>query len=211
MKTSKKSHWVWLNVFIISLLSSLGAGAQPMSPEARKNIHSLFNQHERITRSVELTENGYVSLTETDDPKLASILKSHVRQMRTRLKSGKMVRRWDPAFPEIVMHYENMQHKIEPTNKGIKVTVIGTSPEAIKVAQNHAKIVSAFAEKGWDEHDIRHPTVLTESDSELGESDSKPTQESKCCGKGCKETDQSETTGACGKSCCLKDAKNKTK
>jgi hypothetical protein len=41
----------------------------------------------------------------------------------------------------------------------MKATVKGKTPLAIKVAQNHAAVVSAFAAHGWSEHDKRHPAV----------------------------------------------------
>ncbi len=78
--------------------------AQGMPPEARKNIHLLFNQHESVTRTVTMTQGGYISLTESADPKVAAALKEHVRQMEERLKSGLMVRRHDPAFVEFAQH-----------------------------------------------------------------------------------------------------------
>lgn len=207
MKPIKNSSWKPLNIIVISMFCVLFVAAQPMPVEARDNIHALFNQHELIKRSVELTETGYISLTETEDAKLASILKSHVRQMRTRLKSGKMVRRWDPAFPEMVMHYEDMNHQIEPTDKGIKVIVTGTTPEAVKIAHNHAKIVSAFAKNGWDEHDVRHPAVLTEEAVESEKSEPSTTPGAACCEKGCRESVVKESTESCGKACCMKAAK----
>ncbi len=207
MKTQMLSSANILKLFVFSMFCSVMLSAQPMSVEARDNIHTLFTEHDSIVRSVELTENGYISVTETDDAKLASVLKSHVRQMRTRLKSGKMVRRWDPAFPEMVMHYDDMKHKIERTDKGIKVTVTGTTPEAIKVAHNHAKIISAFAKNGWDEHDVRHPAVLTQDAAESEKREQALAPGGACCEKGCKESGPKEKAEACGKSCCMKGNK----
>lgn len=207
MKTRKLTVGIVLKLIVFNMFCAVMVSAQPMSAEARDNIHTLFTEHDSIVRSVELTENGYISLTETDDAKLASILKSHVRQMRTRLKSGKMVRRWDPAFPEMVLHYDDMKHKIERTDKGIKVTVTGTTPEAIKVAHNHAKIVSAFAKNGWDEHDVRHPAVLTQDAAESEQEEKALAPGGACCEKGCKDSGSKEKAEACGKSCCMKGAK----
>lgn len=207
MKTQLLSFGDILNIFVFNMFCSVILSAQLMSVEARDNIHTLFTEHDSIVRSVDLTENGYISITETDDAKLASVLKSHVRQMRTRLKSGKMVRRWDPAFPEMVTHYDDMKHKIERTDKGIKVTVTGITPEAIKVAHNHAKIVSAFAKNGWDEHDVRHPAVLTQDAAESEQEEQALAPGGACCEKGCKESGPKEKAESCGKSCCIKGAK----
>lgn len=134
--------------------------AQGMPPEARQNIHLLFNRHEAVTRTVTMTKEGYISLTESADPKVAAALKEHVRQMEERLKGGLMVRRHDPAFAEFAKHYEDISHTVEPTEKGMKVTVTGKTPAAIKVAQNHANVVTDFATNGWEAHDRDHATVL---------------------------------------------------
>lgn len=136
------------------------ASAQGMPPALRENIHALFNGHESVRRTVTLTEDGYVSVTESDDPKLVRTLREHVAQMEARMQNGGMVRRWDPAFPEFVRHYSDMVVGTEETKSGIRVTVRGKTPAAVKVAQNHAKVVSDFAAKGWEAHDRSHPAIL---------------------------------------------------
>jgi hypothetical protein len=137
--------------------------AQGMPPEAQEKIHHLFDNHAKVKRTVTVTETGYTALTESDDPATAAALKTHVKQMSARLKSGLMVRRWDPAFAEYVTNYDEMEHRYEPTEKGMKATVKGKTPLAIKVAQNHAKAVSDFAAHGWEAHDRKHPAVSGES------------------------------------------------
>lgn len=133
--------------------------AQGMPPEAREKIHHLFDNHTKLKRTVTVTETGYTALTESDDTATASALKAHVKQMSARLKSGLMVRRWDPAFAEYVEHYDEMEHRYEPTDKGMKATVRGRTPLGIKIAQNHAKAVSDFAAHGCEAHDRAHPAI----------------------------------------------------
>ena len=157
--------------------------AQGMSPEIRDNIHTLFDQHSKVIRKVTLTENGYVALTESKDPNVAKVLRSHVKQMSERLQSGRMIRGWDPAFREMVQHYDDLTHKVETTTEGLKITVQGTTEAAIKVAQNHAKIITRFAENGWAEHDVRHPRatgVKTDSQN-IGTQIAKACSEHSCC------------------------------
>jgi hypothetical protein len=133
--------------------------AQGMPPEARKNIHSLFDNHDKFKRTLTLTKDGYMAVTESDDPVLARTLRSHVAQMRERLDSGLGARMWDPAYAEMRQHYTDLSLKVEPTEKGLRVVMTGRTPAAAKVAQNHAQIVSKFIEKGWPEHDVKHPAV----------------------------------------------------
>jgi len=143
------------------VFTPLPASAQGMPPALRENIHTLFNRHDAVRRTVTLTDDGYVSVTESDDPKLVKVLREHVSQMEARMQDGGMVRRWDPAFPEFVRHYPDMIVRTEETKSGIRVTVRGKTASAVKVAQNHAQVVSDFASKGWEAHDRSHPAVLT--------------------------------------------------
>jgi hypothetical protein len=141
------------------LLSPLALHSQGMPPEARANIHTLFNNHDKVTRTVEKTDKGYVATTESDDPKVVAALREHIKQMSARLESGLMVRRWDPAFAEYVEHYKDIKHKFAKTKKGVRMTVTGKTPAAIKVAQNHAAVISEFIKDGWKAHDRSHPAV----------------------------------------------------
>jgi hypothetical protein len=49
------------------------------------------------------------------------------------------------AFAEYVRHYADLEHEFAETDKGVRMTVKGRTATATKVAQNHAKIISAFA------------------------------------------------------------------
>ena len=141
------------------LALAVAASAQPLPPAAHDNIHTLFDQHAKVRRDVKLTATGYEAVTESDDPKVAETLRAHVAQMRERLGSGLPVRRWDPAYEEMVRHHEDLELKVEPTARGLRVVMTGRTPAAIKIAQNHAQIVSKFAAHGWAEHDVSHPAV----------------------------------------------------
>ena len=55
---------------LVGCLGMVSTGfAQGMPPEARKNIHALFNQHESVTRTVTLTKDGYVAALVYNAPK----------------------------------------------------------------------------------------------------------------------------------------------
>jgi hypothetical protein len=157
-----------------------------MPPEARDNIHRLFDQHAAVKRTVTLTATGYTALTESDDPVIAKTLREHVDQMRARLDAGMGVRRWDPAYDEMVRHYKDLELKVEPTEKGLRVVMTGKTPAAVKIAQNHAQIVSKFVAHGWSEHDVEHPAVAATATSPAPAT-------AAACGQGC------GNCGSCGK------------
>lgn len=143
---------------VSSSCAQQGSG-RGMPPEVREQIHALFDNHEKIRRTVKLTADGYSAVTESDDPKVATGLKKHVGQMQKRLESGLSARRWDPAFAEYSRHYSDLEHEFTPTEKGVRMTVKGRTPAAVKAAQNHAKVLSAFVAHGWSEHDEQHPAA----------------------------------------------------
>lgn len=135
-----------------------------MPEAAREMIHALFADHEKIERKVELTDKGYRATTTSKDPELARKIRTHVAQMETRLDAGYGVRRWDPAFDELRDHYKDMAVTIVEVEGGLSVTVAGKTPEAVKVARNHAQIVSGFVKKGAEQAHETHPIALDGKD-----------------------------------------------
>ena len=147
-------------VSVLVVFAQASGLAQGMPAQARSNIHALFGQHDSLRRTVTLTDDGYVSLTETDDPALAKALGEHVDQMRQRLEDGLSVRRWDPAFAEYREHYDDMKLTIEPVTNGVRVVARGLTREAVEVVQDHARVINEFVRDGWAAHDATHAAVL---------------------------------------------------
>lgn len=133
-----------------------GGMGGPLPQEQRAIIHELAENHKKLTRKVEMTKKGYIATTTSEDQALATKLKTHFRFMKKRLDSGAMVRRWDPAYAEMTAYYDKLEVAVEELKNGLKVTITGKNAEAIKVAQNHARIVTKFVEKGTDELHKEH-------------------------------------------------------
>jgi len=129
----------------------------PLPEEQRDIIHYMAEHHAELSRKVTMTETGYSAVTTTENRELVKKLHAHVAYMKKRLDSGAMVRRWDPAYAEMVEHYEDLDAKITPIEKGLEVTVSGKTPRAIKIAQNHANIVTSFAKEGFPSVERKHP------------------------------------------------------
>jgi hypothetical protein len=45
-------------------------------------FHALISAHQSIKRTVGNTDNGILSVTESNDPRIASLIKLHVEQMK---------------------------------------------------------------------------------------------------------------------------------
>ena len=143
-----------------------GRGGGGMPADFQGKIHELFAHPEKLKRSVDITENGYVAKTTTSDPELAETLQTHVKQMSGRLGGGRPVRRWDPAFEEFFARYDEMEHDFKNLKKGIRAEVTAKSKDAIAAAQNHAYIILDFSSQGHDQMHQPHRTVLDEDGGE---------------------------------------------
>jgi hypothetical protein len=132
----------------------------PLPDEQQDIIHYMAEHHNELRRTVELRKDGYEASTVTENKELAEKLKEHFAYMQKRLGSGAMVRRWDPAFVELVEYHDQLTTKVEILNNGLKIIVTGKTPEAIKVAQNHASIVTGFTKEGDKAVSREHKTAL---------------------------------------------------
>jgi hypothetical protein len=105
------------------------------------DIHELFLNHDRITRTVTNLPDGIRTVTESADPRIAQLLKDHVASMRQRVDRGD-----DPGLPiesealhSIFENYEKIQTTVEPTPTGIVVTQTSRD-QATVAALQHAHL-----------------------------------------------------------------------
>ncbi len=123
----------------------------------RELFHFLLDHRDQITREVRRLDNGIESVTESNDPALVGKLREHVESMHERLLDGRGVHRRDPLFAAIFDHAKEIQLKIEPSEKGLRVTETSANPEVVKLIQQHAETVSLFLKNGTEEVRRNHP------------------------------------------------------
>jgi hypothetical protein len=114
------------------------------------DIHELFVNHDRITRTVTNLRNGIRTVTESSDPRIAQILRDHVTSSRKRVETGN-----DPGLPiesealrSIYRNYQKIQTTLEPTAMGIVVVQTSTDLETVAALQQHASEVTDFVNGG---------------------------------------------------------------
>ena len=153
-------------IAVLSLLAcstfSKPAFRGPLPQEQKDIIHFLALHHSELKRNVTMTETGYTAITTSTNEAVVAKLKDHFSYMQKRLDSGAMVRRWDPAFEEMVEYYDELSAEIKLLENGFKITVVGKTPEAVLVARNHARIVTGFVEEGQSAVEREHKAVITE-------------------------------------------------
>ena len=112
--------------------------------------HQLVMNHERIKRTVTNLPNGVRTVTESDDPRVAALIKDHVATTVARVETGN-----DPGLPmeSPALHaiFRNNAKVHTTTNATAKgMVVVQTSDDSVTVAalQKHASEVSALVDGG---------------------------------------------------------------
>lgn len=120
-------------------------------------FHQLFDHRAEITRKVVLRPDGIETVTESTNPEVTRLLKTHVAAMLARVKEARPIHQRDPLFVELFKHADKISASYEPTATGVKV--IETSPDAyaVKLLQAHAEVIGAFLSNGMSEMMKNHP------------------------------------------------------
>jgi hypothetical protein len=157
-----------LGLFLIAALWALPTWAQGLGPQRggmgqgekqrrdMQTIHALFNDHQKITRTVKQLANGVETITESDDPKVQGMIAEHVWAMQKRLEKKQPIRMWDPLFVELFKHADKIKMQISKTPKGMKVVETAEDPYVVKLIQAHAAGVSEFVSAGSSVMHKRH-------------------------------------------------------
>jgi hypothetical protein len=119
-------------------------------------FHQLIEQRDRITRTVTVIDKGVDTLTESDDPKLAALIRVHVAAMTARVEQARPIHMRDPLFRAVFANADRIEMKSSATEKGIRVIETSTDPYVAKLIQAHADVVSAFLKNGFEEMHKNH-------------------------------------------------------
>jgi hypothetical protein len=113
-------------------------------------IHELVMNHDRISRTVTNLPNGVSTVTESDDPRLAGLIRDHVVSMEQRVRKGD-----DPGLPmespalrSIFRDRNKIRTGMEPTVRGIAMVQTSSDPAVAAALQQHAAEVSDMAARG---------------------------------------------------------------
>jgi hypothetical protein len=111
-------------------------------------FHQLVDNRAKITRTVTPRPDGVESLTESDDPPIARLIRRHVEAMAARVKEKRPIHLRDPLFAEVFKYADKIAVQIEPTPKGLRVIETSMDAYAVKLIQAHADVVSLFLANG---------------------------------------------------------------
>ena len=124
-------------------------------------IHALMAAHTAVERRVADVPGGVETVTESDDPAVVALIRTHVRQMAARMEAGRPIRRWDPLFAELFARADAVAMRVEDTPRGVRVVETSADPQVTLLIRQHARrAVSEFVERGMDR--MHEPTPLPE-------------------------------------------------
>lgn len=140
------------------------SGDNMMGPEMMRDmrpIHALLTNHEKVERRVEDIPNGVRTITTSDDPEVAELIRTHVRQMKSRYERDQPIRMMDPVFRELFRNRDKASLDYEDVPGGIRVTHTSDDPQVVLLIRQHARgFVSEAAEQGMSR--AMRPTPLPE-------------------------------------------------
>ena len=67
------------------------------------------------------------------------------------------LRQWDPLYVAVFDHAKTITLKVEKIPTGVRVTETSTDPAVTAVIRAHAKVVSGFVDRGFEESSKEHP------------------------------------------------------
>lgn len=153
----------------IALTAAAPAAQQPgmrgMGPGAMQDadhmkdmqmFHELLAERSKITRIVTAIEDGVDTLTESDDPRVAGLIRAHVLSMAARVEQARPIHLRDPLFRAIFANADRIVMKYQNTLKGVRVIETSRDSYVAKLIQAHASVVSAYLANGVEEMHKNH-------------------------------------------------------
>ncbi|MEL6556113.1 MAG: hypothetical protein ABG776_01440 [Cyanobacteria bacterium J06555_13] len=111
-------------------------------------VHQLFAYHDQIRRSVEEIPGGVKTLTESDNPEVASLIQQHVASMHQRLNDGRWFAMMSRTLPILFQNADRYQRQSQQTPQGTAVTKTSDDAELTNVLREHAQEVTQFVQSG---------------------------------------------------------------
>ena len=137
------------------MMKGMGHGMTGIGPDSAtmsqlRDIHALLTNHDRIKRTVTNLTDGIRTVTESEDPQIAALIKSHVAKMGERVEAGD-----DPGLPiespalhSIFRNKDKIQTTYETTAKGVIVVQTSNDPRTVAQLQKHAAEVTDLVQGG---------------------------------------------------------------
>jgi hypothetical protein len=125
-----------------------GRAGEPGPWEFMQTIHELLWNREEITRSFNKTATGIESRTHSTNPTIAAAIRKHVAQMQYAVENDIAFHLFDPLFVAVFDHAKELKLTATNISTGVVAHETGSTPCAVALVQEHAKVVSSFIAEG---------------------------------------------------------------
>lgn len=123
-----------------------GSDAEHQKHQA--DIQTLLDRHHQIDRVVEILPNGFNAITTSADTHVATILQTHVTDMKARFAKGRAIRSWDQVYALLFAYQGQIHVEYQLMPNGVQSNVTTDNPDLVPVLHAHAHAVSAFVTEG---------------------------------------------------------------
>ena len=139
----------------------MGGGMMGASMDEMRVIRGLLTSPDQIERTVHNVPGGVLAVTTSGDPRVAQLIRTHVRQMRASYDRDEPIRAMDPVFRELFANRDRITLRIEDIPGGVRVLHTSDDPQVVALIRQHAHhFVSEAAERGMAR--AMRPTPLPE-------------------------------------------------
>ena len=111
-------------------------------------VMDLVHSNTKIKRTVTTLPDGIKTVTESDDPKVAQDIKTHVASMSGRLKDRREFNIFSTTLPVIFDNADKIKSVVEMTDKGAIVTRTSADAKVVAALQAHAGEVTELVQEG---------------------------------------------------------------
>ena len=125
-------------------MGGMGAMMGPM-----RTGMALFRHHSEIKRTVTALPDGIRAVTESDNPRVASLVQEHVGSMYQRIDQDRPF-----AYPmsrTVLVLFRNTsryRRQLQTTPKGVVVTETASDPDMVELIKAHGREISGFVDEG---------------------------------------------------------------
>lgn len=111
-------------------------------------VMDLVHNNTKIKRTVTRLPDGITTVTESDDPRVAQLIKAHVASMSGRLKDGREFNIFSTTLPVIFDNADKIRSVVKMTDKGAIVTRTSSDAKLVAALQAHAGEVTELVREG---------------------------------------------------------------
>ncbi len=130
-------------------MCGMGSGSAPSANmRDMETVMTLFRNHGHIRREVVDVPGGIQATTESDEPRVATLIQAHVATMYQRVETGRPFIMMSRTLPTLFRDAKDYQRRLSVTPKGVSIIETSSDPQLVEVIRAHGREVTGFVDEG---------------------------------------------------------------